>query len=187
MIPLFDGIAKEMRQAGLNVQKVPGWKTRGRDGTYAPRAVFEHHTASNRLSGNLPSVPIVTHGRPDLEGPLAQIVIGRDGTVVLIAAGRCNHAGYGGPLKGIPQDSGNAYAVALEIENDGLGEAYPPRQMRSVQIVTAIFLRRMKRGAYFAIGHKEWTPRKIDPSFAMDLLRAAVRHLLKSRLKRKPR
>lgn len=173
------GIARELRQYGLTVKKVPGWKTRGRPGGVAARAMFEHHTGSNRNSGNAPALGIVTNGRPDLEGPLANFLAGRDATIYLVAAGRCNHAGEGGPLKGLPRDSANAYSYAVEIENDGVGEPYDPDLMRAVAILTAVVLRRIRRTAYFSIGHKEWTTRKIDPSFAMKLFRNRVRHWLR--------
>lgn len=185
MTPVLEGIAKELRHHGLKVKKVPGWKERGRPYTFEPRAFFDHHTASNRNSGDAPALGIVTNGRIDLPGPLANFLIGRSGTVYLVAGGYCNHAGLGGPLKGIPENSGNRYALGCEIENDGIGEPYPEVQLNAVDIVNAVCLHRMKRGQYFAIGHKEWTPRKIDPSFLMDALRRRVKALLKKLWPRK--
>ena len=48
------------------------------------RGVICHHTAGP-LAGNAPSLGIVTNGRPDLSGPLAQLCLGRDGTFFLVA------------------------------------------------------------------------------------------------------
>lgn len=185
MIDALKGIARELRREhGLTVKVVPGWKERGRPYPFAPRAVFEHHTASNEHAGNTPSLGIVTNGRgvpgtPDfLPGPLANFVIGRDGTIVIVAAGRCNHAGEGGPLKGIPQDSGNMYAFGIEIENNGVGEEYPAEQKRAAAILTAVLLERVGARKAMAIGHREWTPRKIDPSFGMNAFRQRVGKIL---------
>ena len=175
----WNGLGRELRNHGLKVKKVPGWQDRGREGLFDPRAVFEHHTASARTSGNAPCLGIVTHGRSDLPGPLANFVIARDGTVIFVAKGRCNHAGEGGPHKGIPKDSGNAYALGIEIENDGRGEPYGANRT-SAAILTACLLKRMKRTPYHAIAHKEWTDRKIDPSFDMQPFRKRVRNMLKA-------
>lgn len=186
MIDELRGIAHELRHKhGLEVKVVPGWRDRGRDGTFRPFAVFEHHTASAATAGNTPSLGIVTHGRgvpgtvDYLPGPLANFVVGRSGLIVIVAAGRCNHAGEGGPLKGIPKDSGNSYALGIEIENNGVGEEYPPEQKRASAILTAVLLERIEQPARYSIGHKEWTPRKIDPSFGMNAFRNRVRDILR--------
>lgn len=174
-VEFLDGLGHELKRHGVKVKKVPGWKERGRPYTFTPRSVFEHHTASLRTSGVAPALGIVTNGRSDLPGPLANFVIGRDGTVFFVAAGYCNHGGYGGPHKGIPKDSANKYAWGIEIENDGRGEPYSRETIRAAKILTALLLKRVKRRAFFSIGHKEWAPtRKIDPSFAMDGFRKAL-------------
>jgi hypothetical protein len=161
---VFRGLARELRGHGLKVVKVRGWRARGRPGTYAPRAFFEHHTASPRTSGNAPCLRIVTEGRSDVPGPLSQFLIGRDATIYIVASGRCNHAGLGGPHKGIPKDSGNAYAMGVEVENNGVGEPWSPEMRWAMGVLTAVCLKRMRRGARMSIGHKEYAPgRKIDP------------------------
>lgn len=182
MNPVFKGLGKELRSYGLTVKKVDGWQTRGTGGTFEPRSIVDHHTASSRNSGNTPSVGIVTHGRTGLPGPLSNFVLGRDGTIVFIAAGRCNHAGYGGPFRGIPRDSANPYTIGIEAENDGIGEPWTDEQLRAYYILNAVLLRRMKRTAYNTFGHKEWTSRKIDPHpLDMSAFRAHVRAALKKR------
>lgn len=160
----YDGLARDLKKHGVKVRKVKGWRTRGREGAFEPRGVLFHHTASNPASGDAPALGICTVGRSDLPGPLCQFLVGRDGTVYFIAAGRANHAGLGGPIKGIPQDSGNSYLYGVECENSGVGEPWPSKQREAIAILFALLLKRMKRGARMVIGHKEYTSRKIDPN-----------------------
>lgn len=177
----WDGIGKELRSYGLKVQKVPGWRKRGRDGTFDPRGVMPHHTGSAKTSGNSPCLGIVTAGRSDLPGPLSNFLLARDGTIILVAAGRCNHAGYGGPIKGIPKDSGNAYLLGIEAENDGIGEAWTRVQLHAYAVLCRVVLERMNRTAYHTIAHREWTTRKIDPTFDMTRFRKRVRKVKKGK------
>ena len=160
----YDSLARDLRNKGIKVRKVKGWRQRGTGGSFTPRGVLFHHTASNAASGPAPALGICTHGRVDLPGPLCQFLVARDGTVYFVAAGRANHAGYGGPIKGIPQDSGNTYLFGVECENNGIGEPWREEQKRAVAILFALLLKRMKRGARMVIGHKEYTSRKIDPN-----------------------
>ena len=83
-----------LRDAGLNVAEQSGWKTRGHGNMGAVKGVMCHHTVGP-LTGNMPSLNVITNGRPGLSGPLAQIGLGRDGTCYVIAAGRAYHAGSG--------------------------------------------------------------------------------------------
>lgn len=162
MIDLYKGIAKELRSEGLTVKVAEGWENRG-DDDHSPIGVMWHHTASPKTSGNLPCLGICVHGRSDLKGPLCNILIGRDGTVVLIAAGRANHAGTGGPLKGVTD--GNEDWVGIECENDGIGEPWPEEQYQAMVTVTAVLLNRMEAQAKMLVAHREWAPtRKPDPT-----------------------
>jgi hypothetical protein len=83
-----------LKGAGLKVSEVPGWENRGRGEMGTVKGVMCHHTAGPK-TGNMPSLGIVTNGRPDLNGPLSQLCLGRDGTYFVVAAGRANHAGSG--------------------------------------------------------------------------------------------
>ncbi len=158
-------LAAALREAGLRVKVVRGWRGRGRPGTFSPRGVMFHHTGSNRNSGAAPCLGIVTHGRSDLPGPLCNLLIGRDSTVFVIAAGRANHAGFGGPWRGIPKDSGNAFTFGVEVENDGIGEPWDREQLRTCARVFAVLLERLGRDHRMLGGHKEWAPdRKPDPA-----------------------
>jgi hypothetical protein len=174
-------MADAFRGNGLKVLEVAGWKTRGRPGTFEPRGVVFHHTASGRDGGSAPSLGTVLKGRPGIPGPLCQVLVGRDLTVRVIAAGRANHAGLGGPIIGIPKDAGNSFLIGVEVENDGVGEPWAPGLLQTLDTVFATLLLGLRRQPQMLIGHKEWAPnRKIDPARTtaglptMDQVRARV-------------
>lgn len=124
-----------------------------------------HHTASNKSGGSAPALGICRDGRPGIPGPLCNVLIGRDGTVHVMAAGRANHAGRGGPFRNIPRDSGNAFLVGVEVENDGIGEKWSAELLQTADVVFATLLLGLRRRSSWLIGHKEWAPtRKIDPA-----------------------
>lgn len=82
-----------LKAAGLKLVEIPGWKSRGRVDMGTIKGVMLHHTAcSHHAKGNTPSLGTVEHGRPDLPGLLAHLLLGKDGTYFTVAAGRCNHA-----------------------------------------------------------------------------------------------
>lgn len=154
-----------LRTNGLRVREVKGWKSRGRPGSFSPRGAMFHHTASGRSGGNAPGLGVVVNGRPGINGPLCNILVARDGTVHLVAAGRANHAGKGGPLHGIPEDSGNAHLIGVEVENDGVREPWSSELLQACDVVFATLLLGLRRKSDWLVGHKEWAPnRKIDPA-----------------------
>lgn len=174
----YTDLADWLRSWGLKVQEVSGWKTRSSNWSksFNPKAVVCHHTAGPSAGGNYPSYNTVLNGRSDLAGPLSQFGLGRDGTVIIFAGHRANHAGVGGPLKGIPKDSANAYAWGIEAENSGT-QTWPSVQLQAYYRLVAALSTYPKApfAASMAIGHKEWAPgRKTDPSFDMNTFRANV-------------
>lgn len=164
---------------GVEVLVLPGAFERGADWTRTPTGVVDHHDASTRKSGEWGALGVVRDGRPDLPGPLAQWQGARclDGVprVALVAAGRANHAGRGGPLNGVPPDAGNAWLVGVEWANDGVAEPYTlaahyahDALFRSIADVCGF-------GASRVVGHKEWAVgRKSDPLYSMSWRRAGV-------------
>lgn len=171
----------QLKRWGLKVETKDGWENRGRPYAFRPKAIICHDTASNRHSGNFASESVVTYGRSDLPGPLCQFLLGRDGTVKIIAAGYANHAGYGGPKIGIPENQANTYAYGIEAENDGLGEPWPKEQLNAYYQLCAALLDLMgTKDVSKVIGHKEWAPRrKIDPTgINMDHFRDNVKKAL---------
>lgn len=169
-------LAQVLKDAGLKVAEQPGWQSRGRGPMGSVKGVICHHTAGPK-SGIMPSLTVVTNGRPGLDGPLAQLGLGRDGTWFVIAAGRANHAGAG-TWKGIT--AGNMSFIGIEAENQGIpADPWPEAQVDSYAKGCAALLKKLGADVDMCIGHKEWAPRrKIDPSFDMKAFRVRVAALM---------
>ncbi|HXW26076.1 MAG TPA: N-acetylmuramoyl-L-alanine amidase [Xanthobacteraceae bacterium] len=172
-------LAEVLEDAGLKVAEQPGWRTRGRREMGTVRGVICHHTAGS-LNGNMPSLGIITDGRPDLAGPLAQLGLGRDGTYYVVAAGLCNHAGAG-TWKGIT--TGNSNFIGIEAENAGTpADTWPDVQMDAYRRGVAVILKKIGADEQMCAGHKEYAlpaGRKEDPLFDMDEFRAGVASILR--------
>lgn len=174
-----------LRAEGLTVGLVDGWNTRGSDDFDGdqPEGILWHHTASFKTSGTHPALGICTYGRSDLPGPLCQVLTPRDGDafdVYVVASGRANHAGYGGPWATVPVNSGNKYTIGNEVENDGIGEAWSSGLIDRCQRINAAVLKHIDENETRMIGHKEWTSRKIDPHpLTMSTMRAQLKDYLK--------
>ncbi|HYI48584.1 MAG TPA: N-acetylmuramoyl-L-alanine amidase [Allosphingosinicella sp.] len=169
-------LAQILKDAGLKVAEQPGWQSRGRGPMGTVRGVICHHTAGPK-SGIMPSLKVVTDGRPGLDGPLAQLGLGRDGTWFVIAAGRANHAGTGA-WKGIT--AGNTSFIGIEAENQGIpADPWPAVQVDAYKRGVAAILKKLGAPVEMCIGHKEWAPRrKIDPSFDMNAFRDGVKAIM---------
>ncbi len=170
-------LADVLRAAGLRVEESPGWQSRGRAEMGPVKGVIIHHTAGSR-NGNAPSLAIVRDGRPELPGPLSQLVLGRDGTFYVVGAGRCNHAGPG-YWQGV--STGNSSFIGIEAENDGKGEPWPKKQMEAYARGVAAILDHIGADSVMAAGHKEYAlprGRKPDPSFDMVAFRQSVESIM---------
>ena len=167
-------LADVLRAAALNVVEQPGWKSAGRADMGHVHGVICHHTAGP-LTGNVPSLGTVEHGRADLAGPLSQLVLARDGKFYVIAAGRCNHAGAG-----VWQSftTGNSSFIGIEAENTGLpNDPWPQVQLDAYATGVAAILTHIGAPPIMCAGHKEYAlpkGRKSDPSFDMVAFRAHV-------------
>lgn len=148
----------KIAEYGVPVKLVSGWETRG-SSVFNPQGVVCHHTASAAGSDH-PALGIVTHGRSDLPGPLAQVLLARNGDAYIVASGRANHAGSGG-YRGL---YGNSSVLGIEAENNGVGEPWSQNQIRSYHRICAAMCSAIGRDASWVCGHKEWTSRKIDPA-----------------------
>jgi N-acetyl-anhydromuramyl-L-alanine amidase AmpD len=175
---MLTNLASIARAAGLKVIEVDGWKTRQTPDGYKQIAVDTivcHHTANGGAPGNAPSLDVVTHGRAGLPGPLSHFVLAKDGTVYVVAAGHCNHAGVS--LKTTYE---NGYSIGIEAEADG--EPGHPGDWPAVQITAyrrlcAALVDAFDLSVADVRGHKETCSprgRKSDPSFDMDDHRAGV-------------
>jgi hypothetical protein len=173
-------LADVARRTGYPVIEVKGWKNRGRPGgMLGVRTVTCHHTANGGARGNYPSLRVVRDGRSGLPGPLAQYGLGVDGTIYVIAAGRCNHAGVS-----LKTDYINSYAIGIEAEAVGVPGAesdWPPKQMDSYRRLCKALVEEFGDVGYDDVrGHKETCSpkgRKSDPSFNMVTFRADVKAL----------
>jgi len=173
-------LANVARRTGYPVIEVPGWKTRTRPGGMSSvQTVTCHHTANGGARGNYPSLRVVRDGRPGLPGPLAQYGLGRDGTVFVIAAGRCNHAGVS-----LKTAYTNSNAIGIEAEAVGVPGTegdWPARQMDSYARLCLALVEEF--GAVQiadVLGHKETCSprgRKSDPSFSMPKFRERIGNL----------
>lgn len=137
------------------------------------RSVICHHTAGP-ISGNTPSLNVVTNGRPGLSGPLAQIFLARDGTVYLVAAGRAWHAGV---VRSTSYQ--NSHAIGIEAENTGLSNdsPWPKHQMDAYAKLCKALANEFSIPVSRVVGHKEaCSPagRKVDPTFNMNDFRGKV-------------
>jgi N-acetylmuramoyl-L-alanine amidase/Putative peptidoglycan binding domain len=167
-------LAEVVEGAGLKVAEQSGWRTRGHGDMGTVRGVMCHHTAGPP-SGNMPSLGVITNGRPGLAGPLSQLGLGRDGTCYVVAAGRCSHAG-GGNWQGIT--TGNSSFIGIEAENTGLSnDPWPDVQMDAYRRCVAAILTRIGANASMCCGHKEYRlpiGTKSDPTFDMHAFRRHV-------------
>jgi len=182
MIPYrLSWMADCLREAGLKVEEVPGWKTRGRGDVKQTRGVLCHHTAGPKGHGNMPSLDTVTRGRSDLPGPLCNLALGRDGTFYVVAAGKANHAGRG-LWEGV--SDGNRQLIGIEAENTGylnhespMYEEWPEEQYNAYVRGVSALLGHIKAKPIMAAGHKEYAlphGRKPDPTFDMKKFREDV-------------
>jgi len=168
-----------LQNAGLKVAPWQGWENRGVAEMGQVFGVLCHHTGTPTLERNMPTIETLINGRSDLPGPLAQLGLGRDGTYYIVAAGKCNHAGFGS-WQGI--SSGNTHFIGIEAENTGgTDDPWPAVQMDAYHRGVAAILKHIGKGVEFCAGHKEYAlpaGRKTDPDFDMDVFRAAVSAIL---------
>ena len=150
----LDWLEKVLSDAGLKVAVQPGWKTRGHGDIGPIKGVMCHHTAGSK-NGIMPSLGVITNGRPGLAGPLAQLGLGRDGTFFVIAAGKCFHAGKG-KWQGIT--TGNTSFIGIEAENTGLAtdQPWPVVQMDAYRRGVAAILKKIGQDESMCCGHKEY-------------------------------
>ena len=163
-------LARVARGAGLRVVEVAGWRDRGHGPMSGVKTLVCHHTAG-RPDGVMPSLRLITDGRPDLSGPLAHLGLGRDGTVYAIAAGLAWHAGQ-------VRDAAytNAWSIGIEAEGTGVDD-WPPVQLDAYARLCAALVLEFDLTPARVLGHKEvcFPPgRKPDPNFDMAKFRGVV-------------
>lgn len=163
---------------GLDVEYVPGWSTRGST-DFAPFGALAHWTAGPR-TGDRPSLNICVNGRPGLPGPLCNVFLPRGLTpatrkVILVAAGRANHAGRG-DFQGA---DGNSDVFGTEAEWSGRPGELTDFQLWAYPRINAAF---MDLGARWVAGHDEFAVprgRKVDVGHYINTLRAETYTLVR--------
>jgi hypothetical protein len=179
-------LADAARLTGYPVVEVDGWRTRGHGGFRVVEGIVAHHTADG--PGEYPSLRIVRDGRSDLPGPLSNYGLGRSGTVYVVAAGQCWHAGAS-------QWAGfrdlNDEFLGIEAESRGTVDDWSAAERDAYDRLCAAALHYMRRGAERLAGHREVcipSGRKIDPAFIdMPAMRGRVARMLLDPLARIPR
>ena len=189
---LPDNLPKILRDAGLKVEEIEGWRERGRPartGGFAPVGVLCHHTATTKATSDTNVIRLLVNGRSDLPGPLCHLGLGRDGTVYVIAAGRANHAGKAKASGSVAAGDGNRLYIGIEAFNDGRGEKWPGVQYDAYVKLAATLCREVTHNSVQTVrGHKETSVTgKIDPTFDMDAFRKRVQAELAPTARKKRR
>jgi N-acetylmuramoyl-L-alanine amidase-like protein len=168
-----------LKAAGLNVQAVDGWQTRGHGDIGKPQGILCHHTCGPK-DGDIRDLHVLVSGRPDLAGPLCNLGLARSGAFWVVAAGKAWHAGVGS-WRGVRD--GNAHLIGIEAENVGDGkDPWPAVQIDAYKRGCAAILKHIGVQPIMCAGHKEYAlphGRKDDPDFDMDAFRADVVKLMK--------
>ncbi|MER5754341.1 peptidoglycan recognition family protein [Streptomyces sp. NPDC002088] len=187
-------VVAALHTEGVSVVEYRDWRTHNRNskGAFGPvNGILIHHTASagDTAAHTASSVALCYNGRSDLPGPLCHAVGAKDGKVYLVGHGRANHAGLGDgdvldavqaeksplPVDNEADTDGNRYFYGIELINLGNGkDAWPDAQTEAAVRWAAALCRKHGWGAESVIGHKEWQPGKIDPTFDMDGFRDRV-------------
>lgn len=153
----------------LKVRELPSWKEYGHGDMRSIWGVMVHHTGNARETAES-----IRNGRPDLPGPLSHLHIAPDGTVSVVAAGVCWHAGAGS-YPGLPTNLANYHAIGIECawpKDTSLTpatqgrERWPDAQIIAMRDTVAAILSKLGYGSERVIGHKEWAGRsqgKWDP------------------------
>lgn len=169
-----------LRLWGLTVTDVGDPMNSGHGDFREVRGVIGHHTAG----GGVNDWKVVKFGRPDLKGPLAQLVLEKDGTFKFIAVGVCLHAGSGAGSAWATKftTSANLYTIGIEAVSRGTAPwDWTPEQLRSYKSGVAAILWYLGKDASWFCGHREYNLRdgKIDPAgIDLDQFRREVQELI---------
>ena len=179
--PIWLADVLRAQKPALKVRELPDWRQYGHGDMRAITHVMLHHTGNARETAES-----IRRGRPDLPGPLSQLHIAQDGTVTVVAAGVCWHAGMGSH-PGIPTDLANYHTIGIECAwprdtsitpATQTRERWPDAQIIAMRDTVAAILTRLGFGSDRVIAHKEWAGRsqgKWDPgNLSMDWFRSEV-------------
>lgn len=177
----------------LKVAELPDWFNVGHGDYGRIWGVMIHHTGNARADAWS-----IRNGRPDLQGPLSNLHIAQDGTVTVVAAGVCWHAGRGS-YPGIPTDGGNQVLIGIECAwprdtsitpATQTRERWPDAQIIAMRDSVAAILTKLGYDSSRVIAHKEYAGRvqgKWDPgNLDMNWFRGEVAKAQAGQFKPKP-
>jgi hypothetical protein len=183
--PIWLADVLRAQKPALKVRELPDWQQYGHGDMRAITHVMLHHTGNARETAES-----IRRGRPDLPGPLSQLHIAQDGTVTVVAAGVCWHAGMGS-YPGIPTDLANYHTIGIECAwprdtsitpATQTRERWPDAQIIAMRDTCAAILTRLGFGSDRVIGHKEWAGKsqgkwdpggiQLDPWFRREVAKA---------------
>jgi hypothetical protein len=179
--PLWLADVLKAQKPAIKVVELPDWQQYGHGDFGNIWGVMVHHTGNARADAMS-----IRNGRPDLEGPLSNLHIAQDGTVTVVAAGVCWHAGAGS-WPGIPTDNGNQVLIGIECAwprdtsitpATQTSERWPDAEIIAMRDSVAAILTRLGHDSSRVIAHKEyaglaqgkWDPGNLD----MDWFRGEV-------------
>jgi hypothetical protein len=179
--PIWLADVLKTQKPAIKVAELPDWKSYGHGDYGRIWGVMVHHTGNARADAMS-----IRNGRPDLQGPLSNLHIAQDGTVTVVAAGVCWHAGRGS-YPGIPTDGGNQVLIGIECAwprdtsitpATQTRERWPDPQIIAMRDSVAAILTRLGLDSSRVIAHKEYAGRvqgKWDPgNLDMNWFRAEV-------------
>lgn len=167
-----------LRDAGLEVETVSEWETRGSN-DFNPTGGICHGTGGSRSSTDAGELSVILNGSATAPPPIAQLLLSRNGKVYVVASGRCNHILT---RNGI----GNRDRIGIEAMNNNTDEPYSREQYRAYYVTCAAICRKMGWPASAWKGHKEHQSEKIDPNYNMNDFRAFVARELAAKSPTKP-
>lgn len=180
-LPRLTNLADVLRAKGLPVEELSNWKTTSRTddkSTYLsgrPTHFMHHHTATS-IAAHQPHSHCQREARQlqlaEPNEPTSNTALCPHGVWFVIAAGPTNTNGVGddrwhpvGDSKFVPSNSMNSYAIANEMMNNGIGEAYSDVMIQNLVIGTAAICIAYGIGVFENRAHFEWAPdRKVDPA-----------------------
>lgn len=179
--PIWLADVLRAQQPSIKVHELPDWRSYGHGDYRRIWGVMVHHTGNARADAMS-----IRNGRPDLLGPLSNLHIAQDGTVTVVAAGVCWHAGRGS-YPGIPTDGGNQVLIGIECAwprdtsitpATQTRERWPDAQIIAMRDSVAAILTRLGYDSSRVIAHKEYAglaQGKWDPgNLSMDWFRGEV-------------
>jgi hypothetical protein len=196
--PIWLADVLKAQKPAIKVSELPDWQSYGHGDYGHIWGVMIHHTGNAGADAMS-----IRNGRPDLEGPLSNLHIAQDGTVTVVAAGVCWHAGRGS-YPGIPTDGGNQVLIGIECAwprdtsitpATQTRERWPDAQIFAMRDSVAAILNKLGFAQDRVIAHKEyagqaqgkWDPGNLDMGWFRGEVKKAQRGDFKPKARQLPR